>query len=247
MVEKRIFPRWLRITWHFRPRLEFYGHFDEIGLELESEFPDWMRNERSLLLANRQKHRKLELSNGTVVFERYFEVFSDLDEEVKNATRIHDNFLTRFNVQQYKSLSFETHYALQVDHGFEAIALRLRNRFFVRNETIEKIHGADVRDVQYAMDFGADYKLGSVHFGPMTKEEWFQQRFPPNGFLFESAGEHTYKRYLDEFPSPFIYYYRLCEQPKIDFESVKAKVEEATTVCLQSAKSFMQYYNKGEN
>lgn len=241
---KQLFPRRVEVSWFFRPKLEFYQHLNTIGLELESEFEDWQRGDRVLSLMDKSSHRALRMANGNVVYERHLGVFSN--EEFEKAIEVHER-LSRFRIAEYRRLQVLCRYAIDVDSGFKGIVKRLADRFFVSNESIDKIHQAPVTDVAYTVECQCpDQWKQTIHIGPMTRTEWFN-RFKYDKFLFDNAASspHSFSEFEATIPKDFVFLQVDLGCENVAVGDVTQKLKIAASRIQDSARNFVAYYKAG--
>ena len=249
MAERQLFLRTLALRWRFRPRLEFYNRFNDIGLAIEKDFSDWKRsNLQHLFMACKERHRFLALVNGDVAYQRHFREAGETDSELDFALRLHRQHFSNFGQTTYKYLGICCRYALRVDQSFESSVAQLGKKLFVRCEMLNEVFaGERVDDMQYVVDFRPEKgHVQKLRIGPMTRNEWFETIKYDEEFLFSAGGEspNSFASYKISIPDPLVFFELdfYWEDVSSDPETVEGRLRGGFARIEQSVRSFITYY-----
>ena len=238
-------PRKLVIEWRYAPDLRFYGQLDQIGIELQSDFPDWSRSsDLDLKLFNKTTHNSLSASlrRSNLQFHGSLKV----NDCLQFASKVHEVLNNRLRFGSLSRLGLRFWHALTFDQAYEQMVGSVQKRFFQSNDAIANILDAKVVDNAYVVDLESeDGWLQHLQFGPASRVEWLQKAAIDKTLFSSKDDELSYQTYVREIPDPALYldcdFYR-ADTRTDEFDSL---IKQAVEKSSRRAKLLIDYYKNG--
>ena len=151
---------------------------DEVGLSLNSQFPDWQRDPLQLKLKNLSTPSMFGVSHSNCIYQNFNP--SDVQKEVAGAAGLIEDALKKFQVNNLERVRVVCQGAFPSGLTFENLAIRLDRKFHKQFSEISAFDESTMTDMAYVIntaDRTPSHWTRNITLGPMTKAEW-RSKFP---------------------------------------------------------------------
>ncbi|OHB70230.1 MAG: hypothetical protein A2V70_13820 [Planctomycetes bacterium RBG_13_63_9] len=203
MGEDQVELKKLVIQFRYKPTLKVFTRMDDIGLSLEKDYPDWVRNPLALELRNRQKHRRLVIQHTQSGFD--CDGPQDPSAELEVARRSLKKVSDGLALSRFARFGMRSKFVVPSEDEFEDLVASVHQRFCAPIAGIPAFEGMTLADTAFVVNVARKEWTYNINLGPMSSEQWFTLvRYNRDAFQDEPDGE-TFEKFRRTIPERFIF------------------------------------------